>query len=614
MCRILCIASKKGINKERASNSLQLLNRGGPDGFGEYFEDNLYIGHRRLAIIDLSNKSAQPFFFKHIVISYNGEIYNYKTCRDELKKQFNAEFKTDGDTEVIAQAYYYLGIDFLKKLDGFFAIIIYDKNKQTIFAARDFFGVKPLYYGIIDDNFFISSELKAIKNYATNIRLDNNAIGCYFEKGYIDAPHSIYKEVFKLNKGNYIQFNIENFEIKQTPFSTLDFTAQFKYNNYGEFKEFIHAKLKENFKKRLIADVPISVLLSGGLDSSLVTAFYAKENVNFTTFTIGFEDTKYDESNYAKKIANYLGVTNNSFICNEQDFIHKLKILPTAFDEPFGDSSAIPTLLVAEYIHKNGYKVALSSDGGDEIFGGYSRYLFALKLKKYAPLLNKSIIYLIHQILEKVNPQNNAILHIKNPNGKSRILHEISKNLQDIDLYKYLLHATKQIDLNNIFINPIVYNEYNFKNELSYIANMCKTDVDSYLSEDILTKIDRSMMYYGIEGREPFLDKQVLEIMLQAPDAFKIHKNKGKVILRDILSAYIPTELYDRPKMGFGIPMQKWVNGLLHEEIMEIFNNTHFLSAINIDKNKLLKNKYLNQNINFKWYVYNLYKWYNTYN
>ncbi|MCX8481351.1 MAG: asparagine synthase C-terminal domain-containing protein, partial [Sediminibacterium sp.] len=362
------------------------------------------------------------------------------------------------------------------------------------------------------------------------------------------------------------------FEIKQTPFSALDLTTHYNYKNYDEFKEFIHAKLKDSFKKRLIADVPISVLLSGGLDSSLVTAFYAKEKVDFTTFTIGFEDKKYDESMYAKKIANYLGIPNNTFICNEQDFINKLKILPDAFDEPFGDSSAIPTLLVAEYIHKNGYKIALSSDGGDEIFGGYSRYLFALKLKRYAPFLNK------------INPNNHTILQIKTPNGKSRTLYDISTHLKDNDLYTYLLHATKQIDLNNIAINPIQFNEYHFKKKLGFISNMCKTDVDSYLSEDILTKVDRSMMYYGVEGREPFLDKQILECMLQAPDKFKIHNNKGKVILRDILSSYIPPALYDRPKMGFGIPLQKWVNGMLREEIMDIFNNNNFLSDINIQK------------------------------
>ena len=613
MCRIFSVISREELNVPKAQDSLSLLHRGGPDGSGEFIKNNIFIGHRRLSIIDLSNQSSQPFVFKNIVISYNGEVYNFLEIKEDLIYKFAATFTTTGDTEVIAQAYFYYGKEFIKLLYGFFALIIYDQNLQKIFAYRDFFGVKPLYYGIANNHFFLSSELKSIHHFNKSLNLNFNAVGAYFQKGFIEAPMSIYENIYKLQPSSILCFDLSNFNYTTEFYDNLNLKPTNFSLKYPDLIEEIHELLKISFKKRLVADVPITVLLSGGLDSSLVTSMLAKENVNFETFTIGFENKKYDESIYAQKIANYVGVKNNTFICSEQDFINKIQILPKVYDEPFGDSSAIPTLLVSEYIQNNNFKVTLSSDGGDEIFAGYQRYIFALKLNKYKFLLNKNVLQKFTYLTNTFNANNQPIFGLKNPNGKLNILIEIAENIQQKDLYKHLLHTNKDKELHAVFKEKIYFKDIHFEKNLDFITNMCITDIHTYLVDDILTKIDRATMYYGVEGREPFLDKHILETMIQAPAYYKIKGNKGKIIIRDILNMYLPTKLFDRPKMGFGIPLENWVNGFLKEEIKEITHNQFFLDKINIDKNKLLKNKYLLTNINFRWYLYNIYKWYNYY-
>lgn len=557
MCGLLGIVDyKKNINTNLFNEMLNSLKHRGPDDEGiEVFSldsCSIFLGHRRLSIIDISSNGHQPMLYEHLAIIYNGEVYNFKDIRQDLISE-GYSFGSNSDTEVILKSYHFWGIDCVERFRGMFAFAIYDSKQQEIIIFRDRAGVKPLYYSLTDNALIFSSELRPLLNYPDfNKEIDFEAVSSYLQFGYIHAPKTIFKTVQKLLPGHYLKYDIKSkVLVKNCYWNINDF-----YENQvarEDITEKLEATIIEAFNLRMIADVPVGVFLSGGIDSSLVAAIvqkYSKMPIN--TFTIGFEDKKYDESNYAKEIAKYLGTNHTELICNKEDALAIIMKLPKIFDEPFADSSAIPTVLVSELAKKQ-VSVVLSGDGGDELFCGYPSYVL---MEKRFERLSKVPF---RKTLRKISNIFPTPIFIQNRfNGKLYNRFIKVKNMLDHD---DIVNTFKVA--NSVFskdeIKRLIRADYFFSKDIpattSNLEKMMISDFKGYLPDDLMVKIDRSTMSASLEGREPLLDHKIIEFAASLPVSYK----KNKEILKNILGHYIPEELFLRKKQGFGIPINDWL-------------------------------------------------------
>ena len=578
MCGLLGIVDyKKSINASLFNEMLNSLKHRGPDDEGvEVFSldsCSIFLGHRRLSIIDISSNGHQPMLYEHLAIIYNGEVYNFKDIRQDLISEGYA-FDSNSDTEVILKSYHFWGIDCVERFRGMFAFAIYDYEQQEIIIFRDRAGVKPLYYSQTDNALIFSSELRPLLNYPDfNKEIDFEAVSSYLQFGYIHAPKTIFKTVQKLLPGYYLKYDIESkILVKECYWNINDF-----YENQvarEDIAEELEATIIEAFNLRMIADVPVGVFLSGGIDSSLVAAIVQKySKIPINTFTIGFEDKKYDESNYAKEIAKYLGTNHTEIICNKEDALAIITKLPKIFDEPFADSSAIPTVLVSELAKKQ-VSVVLSGDGGDELFCGYPSYVL---MEKRFKLLSKIPF---RKTLRKISNIFPIPILIQNEfNGKLYNKVVKFKNMLDHD---DIVNTFKVA--NSVFskdeIKGLIREGYFFSKDIpattSNLEKMMISDFKGYLPDDLMVKIDRSTMSASLEGREPLLDHKIIEFAASLPVSYK----KNKEILKSILGHYIPEELFLRKKQGFGIPINDWlredlkylVDQYLGEELIKKYN------------------------------------------
>ena len=557
MCGLLGIVDyKKSINASLFNEMLNSLKHRGPDDEGvEVFSldsCSIFLGHRRLSIIDISSNGHQPMLYEHLAIIYNGEVYNFKDIRQDLISE-GYSFDSNSDTEVILKSYHFWGIGCVERFRGMFAFAIYDSEQQEIIIFRDRAGVKPLYYSQTDNALIFSSELRPLLNYPDfNKEIDFEAVSSYLQFGYIHAPKTIFKTVQKLIPGYYLKYNIESkILVKECYWNINDF-----YENQvarEDIVEELEATIIEAFNLRMIADVPVGVFLSGGIDSSLVAAIVQKySKIPINTFTIGFEDKKYDESNYAKEIAKYLGTNHTELICNKEDALAIITKLPKIFDEPFADSSAIPTVLVSELAKKQ-VSVVLSGDGGDELFCGYPSYVLMEKRFK----LLSGIPF--RKTLRKISNIFPVPIFIQNKfNGK--LYNKVVKFKNMLD-HEDIVNSFKVS--NSIFtkdeIKRLIKEEYYFPEEtaavISNLEKMMISDFKGYLPDDLMVKVDRSTMSTSLEGREPFLDHKIIEFAASIPISHK----KNKKILKDVLARYIPEHLFTREKQGFGIPINAWL-------------------------------------------------------
>ena len=578
MCGLLGIVDyKKSINASLFNEMLNSLKHRGPDDEGvEVFSldsCSIFLGHRRLSIIDISSNGHQPMLYEHLAIIYNGEVYNFKDIRQDLISE-GYSFDSNSDTEVILKSYHFWGIDCVERFRGMFAFAIYDSEQQEIIIFRDRAGVKPLYYSQTDNALIFSSELRPLLNYPDfNKEIDFEAVSSYLQFGYIHAPKTIFKAVQKLLPGYYLKYNIESkVLVKECYWNINDF-----YENQvarEDIVEELEATIIEAFNLRMIADVPVGVFLSGGIDSSLVAAIVQKySKIPINTFTIGFEDKKYDESNYAKEIAKYLGTNHTELICNKEDALAIITKLPKIFDEPFADSSAIPTVLVSELAKKQ-VSVVLSGDGGDELFCGYPSYVL---MEKRFKLLSKIPF---RKTLRKISNIFPVPIFIQNKfNGKLYNKVVKFKNMLDHD---DIVNTFKVA--NSVFskdeIKGLIREGYFFSKDIpattSNLEKMMISDFKGYLPDDLMVKIDRSTMSASLEGREPLLDHKIIEFAASLQVSYK----KNKEILKSILGHYIPEELFLRKKQGFGIPINDWlredlkylVDQYLGEELIKKYN------------------------------------------
>lgn len=627
MCGIAgFIDHNKVLSISNLRDMVNSLEHRGPDDKGiaimNMNDTNIGFGHTRLSIIDLTIMANQPMQYDNLTITFNGEIYNYKELRKELQKLGNT-FNTQSDTEVVLKAFKQWNVKSIDKFIGMFSFALFDKTTGILLLCRDRAGVKPLYYNVTNTGLLFASELKALYTIPFFTKeLNTKTLGNYFQLGYIPAPNTIFENTFKLKPGHYLTYNINNRYYETTQYWSLEeYFLKPKFNiSNEEAKHELNELLISAFKYRLVADVPVGVFLSSGYDSTAVTAILQRNSTSkLKTFTIGFNEGN-DESKNAKIISQYLETDHNEYICTKKDAQDIIPILPYFYDEPFADSSAIPTILVSRFA-KQYVKVALSADAGDELFGGYIHYL---KYKKYLAYYGKIPAFTKH-IIKLILEKSSFIF----PNEKYNIRHKThaiykslnkNKTIQNRLLLKYMnVLPTKYYKL---FKKDLTFYDSPFEINKQYnideLENAMLIDYKNYLTDDILTKVDRATMSTSLEGREPFLDHRIAEYTARMPMSFKINETTGKLILKNIVHQYIPENIMNRPKMGFSIPIKSWLQSELSYLVCDylsesalnksgLFNENFVRTQISLfKKNKLYNTPFIWKILMFQmWY----FKW-----
>lgn len=608
MCRIAGFWDfdyRGGYDLEKVLTSMRdALAYGGPDDAGNFIdkEPHLALGHRRLSILDLSNLGHQPMESENgnLWISYNGEVYNFKEIRLELEQKGH-RFKSNSDTEVILAAYQEWGLACLKRLRGMWAFAIWDKNKEELILCRDRVGVKPLYWYHKNGLFMFASELKSFHQHpGFHKKIDEFSLALYFQYGYISAPYSIFTHTYKLEPGYFLIIN-KNQQIKKIKYWDIQesFLRGLKERKSGfprdeeETTRELEEILIESFKLRLVSDVPVGVFLSGGIDSSLVAALLQKESSKpVKTFTIGFREKEFNEAGWAKKVARHLHTDHTELYCGAREAFEIIPKLSELYDEPFGDSSGIPTFLVSKLARKE-VKVALSGDGGDEQFCGYNRYWLPFRLRKFKHLPFKTAI---SNIVNFISPQAASSLYqnfrlllpaginVRDPRYTYKKILEMIKTSDIVGQYDISSRIFLSEELGNLGLNTSVSNlsGVGLDNELEPLQKMMLIDLKTYLPDDLLVKVDRASMSVALEAREPFLDNKILEFSSALTPQLKYKNGVSKYILKKILYKYVPPELVNRPKQGFGVPIQEWFS----QELKQLY--TESLSADKIRQRGIL--------------------------
>lgn len=595
MCGIAgIVTSSNNIDIEKTATIMaeEILSRG-PDSAGlfsfNFKKNNIAISHRRLSILDLSPQGNQPMKSKNkrFVLAFNGEIYNHKFLKRKIDNIKDIKWSGNSDTEILVESIAIFGIKKTLELAvGMFSIVLLDNQEEKLYLLRDRLGEKPLYYGFIGDSnnksLVFASEINAISKLPF-FKKELNALSFeYFLRlSYIPKPLSIYKDIFKIKPASMIIFNLKD-NLNQKPkeidwWSYINIASKNIDNKFDDEEEAlkqIEKNLDLSIKEQSISDVPLGCFLSGGIDSTIIAAKLQSQNKHrIKTFTIGFNDKEFDESKYAKKIANFIGTDHKEFIISPNEIFNIINELPKIYTEPFADSSQIPTALICKEIKKAGITVALSGDGGDEIFGGYVRHYMIDNIWSKINLLPFNIRKTIGINLSKLPSQywNNINLFKRQNLGQKIIkLNQslinsqsresfykslvIDSNLDDLysDEFKELIGMNKFKNNFNIF--PLIENK-----KIDFIDKILIWDALLYLTDDILVKIDRASMHYSLETRAPFLDKRLVELATRIPSNMKVKKNYGKHILRKLVYKYIPKEYVERPKSGFAIPLGQWL-------------------------------------------------------
>lgn len=594
MCGIAGFVGK-GTESDLLRMTASLRHRG-PDFQGGQLVENVGLGHARLSILDLSESANQPFFnpSKNLGMVFNGEIYNYLANKDYLHKLNKYTFSTTSDTEVLMYLYQELGLGMFEHLNGMFAFGIYDFQKKEMLIARDRMGKKPLYYGVFGQTLVYASEPKAILQHPlVSKELDLDALNAYLTFDYVPTPHSIFKNIYKLEPGHYLIFKDGAIQEKK-PFWNITFKPQAL--SFEDAKAQFDTLLNDATASRLISDVPLGVFLSGGLDSSTV-AYYAQKNSNvpIQTYSIGFEEKSYDETDYAQKVAQKLGTNHHLQILTAQDSINLLPEILPKLDEPFADPSVIPTYLLSKFTRKE-VTVALGGDGSDELLAGYPTFISEAVRPYYAatPSFIKTIVSQLARALPVSDANISFDFKVK----------QFLKGFEEEAKYTHTLWmgSFTPNDKKSLFAPKIlaqIRNGHGLQAVDAAIAEVAtasnfnqllNTYYRTYLIDDILVKVDRASMYSSLEVRAPFLDYRVVDFLNSLPKSYKQNGLKpGKHILRELMRDKIPNDIIDRPKKGFGIPLSSW----LRHDLKPLCNELLSESALN--QHGLFDNKYVQQ-------------------
>jgi asparagine synthase (glutamine-hydrolysing) len=559
------------INYSNADNAIQKLNHRGPDSYGKWTNENVELVHLRLAIVDLTPTGHQPMCYKNWVISFNGEIYNFLEIKKELITLGNT-FISNSDTEVILQAVDTWGLEkTLQKLNGMWAFALYNLNSKELLLCRDRIGKKPIYYTKQNNQFLFASEIKAFPSQFIGSPKPESVIR-FLSTCFVPHPNSYFENIYKVPPASFLKIDSTSlqFSVHQYWHIPTNINTNITYNQAISETE---ALIESSIQYRLMADVEIGTFLSGGIDSSLITAIAQKKsNTQIKSFSIGFDIDKYDESKYAKQVAQSIGTNHQEYIFGSKDILDIILLYCQNVDEPFGDSAILPTLLLSK-MTKEKVTVALSGDGGDELFAGYSRYFFT---KKYYQLF-KNIPLVIRKIIAEILPILNRNIGIK-------LRNPILQNHPDY-YYSVLYLAIKPWEISNFFTAQYLQNA-KIETTLQYLLQVKETllsadiigsamrlDAQQNLPEMMLHKVDSATMQYSLEARAPLLDYRLIEHAFQLPTALKTTGGISKPILKDILYKHLPKEMFDRPKRGFTVPLKEWFANELKKPLQDKINS-----------------------------------------
>lgn len=579
----------------------------GPDAQeGKLYRNNsLFLGHCRLSILDLSEAGSQPMTSHNgkYSLTYNGEIYNYA----EIRSVLNRNWRGHSDTEVLLEAICEWGIEkTLSKIKGMFSIALFDHAEEMLFLIRDRMGEKPLYYGSVQGSFVFSSELKSIMAYpGFKNEISNEALAGFFSYSCVPQDLSIFKEIHKLKPAHILEYHLPSKALKITKYWDIfeSYNNKLVINETDAINE-LERLLEQSISSQMISDVPLGAFLSGGVDSSAIVAIMQKLSTKkVKTFSIGFNEKKYNEAEYAKAVAAHLQTDHTELYVSPQDALNVVPKLADIYDEPFADSSQIPTYLLAKMTSKH-VKVSLSGDAGDELFGGYNRYLLAEKIKKANSLMPGFAAKTVSKGLSKV-PDSlwNKINGISS--DKIFKLRRVLGVNSDSDVYDILVRHWGR-DLLPLKEN-INYPGNTLTSNGTFAERMMVQDCLTYLPDDILVKVDRAAMANSLETRVPFLDKDVVEFAMRLPVNLKI-ASSSKYILRKVLYKHVPSELIERPKMGFGIPVDVWLKNDLKDWANDLLSernlNTHNL--LNTTLIRKMWKDHLNNTANWQHYLWDV--------
>jgi asparagine synthase (glutamine-hydrolysing) len=607
-------------NDAQVQNLIARLKHRGPDDQRFYQKDNVGLVHARLSIIDLTEGGAQPYRFEKLVIVYNGELYNYKEVREDLKKH-GYTFQSNSDTEVLLKAFHCWQEQCVDRFIGMFAFAVYHEEEETLWLFRDRLGVKPLYYSVEGNRLIFASELKALSVFNHAREIDQESLYYFFRFGFVPAKRSIYKSVSKLEPAHYLRIDRAGVVVKKywNPSFSIDHSRS-EQQWIDELEELMISA----FRYRMVSDVPVGVFLSGGIDSSLLAAILKKHYGEIHSFTIGFKEQQFDESMHARKVAAHLGINHTEKMLTLQEAKGILDRFYSIYDEPFADTSGIPTACVTELAKSNGMKVVLSADGGDEIFGGYDHYdramtlyrkLFAFPDAVRTMWVKGSRAVLPRKIRDKIIAFNaehkmyalEELLGVQNAN---ELFQAMIAN-QSIDEIEHLTGHRE--------FNPYLQNGFSDHDPKQ---QMMIWDLNNFLPDDLLVKVDRATMYHGIECREPMLDHRLVELAMKIPLGLKTKDGKGKYIERKLLSRYVPDSFFDRKKQGFSIPIFSWFAEDL-DRMFETHLSEENLASIGLldptevkkeyKKYRLYKDKGKPYNIEKMWRILSFALWWKKY-
>lgn len=621
MCGIYGFISKN-TTEQSLVQATDILNLRGPDSGGYFFKSPLGLGHRRLSIIDLSTGN-QPMFSedKNLILVFNGEIYNFLAIKKELQS-LSYTFNTSSDTEVILKAYQEWGLKgCLNRLEGMFAFSLWDENIKKLFVVRDRFGEKPLYYTKNQNGFFFASELKALKEHYSKQQLSKKALNLFFSLTYIPAPYTIYEEVFKLEAGSYLEVNeAGEYEI----FKFYDLEKIVKNNRKGIISDYETAKkqlrdlLFTSVEERMISDVPLGSFLSGGIDSSIVSAIMAKISPEpIKTFSIGFKEKEYDESERAALVANHIGSEHTLHILGHEDLLAVVDETLAYFDEPFGDSSAIPSMMVAKKA-KEKVTVVLTGDCADELFGGYEKYLGKHYADKYNSYPN--VLKAIFETGVKFVPHTNYTNHTLRKVKKVIKAASLTPENRYLSLSSLGFQKTEKNDLlNDTFQEDVsieILKQFNSLGISDELTQTFYSDIHLVLEGDMLAKVDRACMINSLEARVPFLDSKIVDFSFKLPHEFKIQGTNKKRILKETFSDLLPEETMNFSKKGFGIPIRLWFQNELKTELLDLLNKEllQLQNIFNLEYIQKLIDEHMSNQENHAsklWQLYVFQKWYN---
>lgn len=587
----------------------------GPDSGGRWIDTEQGIGlsHRRLSIVDLSEHGRQPMISQNerYVLAYNGEVYNHLEVRDQLNQETGPiRWSGHSDTETIVEAIAHWGLEkTLTELVGMFAIALWDRQEGELTLARDRIGEKPLYFGILERTLAFGSELKALRKVPQFIlEVNPHAVASFMRLGYVPEPHSIYNSIAKVPAGTFISFSKDDVARNILPpakkyWSFVDvaergLARRSEKSSLAEAVDRLEKLLTHSIEGQLMGDVPVGAFLSGGVDSSTVVALMQKiSRAPVKTFSIGFEERQYDESGYAREMADYLGTEHHSITFSSGDAQSVIPKLAGLSDEPFADSSQIPTYLVSKLARQE-VSVSLSGDGGDELFAGYNRY--STDPRRWASIANLpvSLRRVVSSAILRTPPGllNNMLSPIlgghsvnkgKLPGDKLHKLAGVLGSSNARELYENLNSVGRPNEI--LFDSKEIVDSYStgWPIKASLTEQMMALDTLRYLPSDILVKVDRASMSFGLETRMPFLDHRLVEFAWTLPLSMKLSNQATKAVLRGVLEKHVPTALFERPKMGFGMPLAEWLRGPLREWAEDFLSTESLVSSGYLDPLKI---------------------------